>query len=341
MKTKQLFLLCTLWLTVSLTALAQEPVATLEHSGTTKVYYGEGSFEQAYSASVNGDQIYLSSGRFTFTNIAKGLKIYGAGTSNRNFIKETVLYRITYNSKNEELHDPMPINKGADSLRLEGLYINQGIYFSPDLINYVKIIRCNVGSVQFSNNFKNNCSIEECIVNSNIDFSKLGNNFLVRNSVIGGFISNINGNALIDGNIFLNKATQTNFTIRDVNYSTIQNNIFVYGQYYGKNTNSTLVNNLFLNYVGEVGGQNNWVTSGSDAFIRRLNDTFSYYDDYHLKNTTTFLGTDGTPVGIYGGLGFKEQGVPSNPQIINKTISPKTDDKGNLQINITVKAQDN
>ena len=70
MKTKQLFLLCTLWLTVSLTALAQEPVATLEHSGTTKVYYGEGSFEQAYSASVNGDQIYLSSGRFTFTNIA-------------------------------------------------------------------------------------------------------------------------------------------------------------------------------------------------------------------------------------------------------------------------------
>ena len=54
-------------------AWAQEPVATLEHNSTTQVFYGLNAFADAYNASVNSDQIYLSAGYFDPpTSIAKG-----------------------------------------------------------------------------------------------------------------------------------------------------------------------------------------------------------------------------------------------------------------------------
>lgn len=69
---------------------------------------------------------------------------------------------------------------------------------------------------------------------------------------------------------------------------------------------------------------------------------FNYAHNYHLKSPTTYLGTDGTEVGIYGGtFPYKEGSVPRNPHIQLKNIASKTDDNGSLQIEIQVEAQDN
>ena len=58
--------------------------------------------------------------------------------------------------------------------------------------------------------------------------------------------------------------------------------------------------------------------------------------------STTYLGDDGTEVGIYGGLvPFKEGAVPINPHISQKSIQTTTDSNGLLNIYFTVEAQQN
>ena len=324
------------------TAKAQEPVATLEHSGTSKVFYGKSSFADAYNASVNGDQIYLSSGFFDSpASIAKGVKITGAG-------------HVPIEVKQTQIIAGLTINKGADSLRLEGLYISGDInYDANNSINYVKIIRCLFINANFkstsSTASKNYCSFEECFIYGNIDFSYRGNNFLLRNSILVGQLLNIGGNALIDGNVFLFDDAYS-YTFFNVSYSIIQNNIFLgktklfnYGYGIAGLSTNTINKNIFVssdpsginkvtNYTGIV---------QTDIFVNQTGNVLSYLHDYHLKKPATYIGTDSKQVGIYGGLGFKENGVPSNPIVVSKTVSQSTDTNGNLKINISVKAQDN
>jgi len=319
--------------------IAQEPVATLEHGGTSKVFYGTSSFTDAYDASENSDQIYLSAGYFDApASIAKGIKIFGAG-------------HFPIEGKQTQITSGLTINKGADSLRLEGLYINGDInYDANNTINYVKVIRCGLGSVDFQSisalASKNYFSFEECIIRGSIHFSRYGNNFLLRNSIISGNVSNIDGNALIDGNIFLNSYLILNsnwvFIISNVKNSIIQNNIFLKSTYvyiFKAITGTTINKNLF-----EASGYGTYGYSGiarGDIFVNQSGNTINYSHDYHLKAPASYIGTDGKQVGLYGGLGFKENGIPSNPSIVSKVVDSSTDTNGNLQINFTVKAQDN
>lgn len=307
-------------------AVAQNPVTTLQHKGTTKVYYGQTSLNDAYSASINGDTLYLSTGSFSVpSTISKGIKIIGAGYAADS---ADVARRTTISTG-------FKISLGADSLRLEGLYINGEISYDDVSINNVKVIRCTLGSAIFNStssvSSKNNCSFEECYI-YNINFGSYGDNLLVRNSIISGRIFGAFGNAVIDGNVFTYSASSANFSILpNLQKSIVRNNIFYYGAYIGLNSTNTYNKNLALRST--TAWINNYNISVTESAILA--------SDYHLINPTTYLGTDKTPIGIYGGQSFKANGVPSNPAILSKTIAPRTDANGNLQISITVKAQDN
>jgi len=313
------------------TIYAQDPVALLEHSDSTRAYYGQGAFVAAYKASANGDKIYLSAGSFTSPDtIARGLKIYGAGHF---FIegKQTILLAGLY------------LKKGADSLRLEGMDIRGYIKFDgSNPINYIKIIRCRTSSIFFHSTSasagKNYCSIEECFVDGGIYFNNYGNNLWVRNSLIASGLDDISSNALIEGNIFLKTGSSSSYTIENVNYSTIQNNVFL-GSYYFKNCTGNIINKNIFTKNSNFNG--NFYVAQTYIFVNQTGNAINYSHNYHLKDPATYTGTDGTQVGLYGGLGFKENGVPSTPAITSKTIATKTDSNGNLQVKITVKAQDN
>jgi len=328
------------------TAKAQEPIATLEHDGTSKVFYGKSSFAEACSASVNGDQIYLSSGYFDAPkSIDKGVKITGAG-------------HFPVEGKQTQIITGLNINNGADSLRLEGLFINGEVTFDKDnSINYVKIIRCSFTNASLNSSSiasKNYCSIEECFISGSLSFgssiySEGGNNFLLRNSIVSGNVNKIAANALIDGNIFLVNATYgITSTFYYVNYTIIRNNIILGKSYlfyngYDVKGSNTIVKNLFVSPSPEnVDKETN--TTGvvrANIFVNQTGEVINYLHDYHLKNPATYIGTDGKQVGIYGGLAFKENGVPSNPAVVSKIVSQSTDTNGNLKVNISVKAQDN
>jgi len=325
--------------------MAQEPVATIEHGGTSKVFYGLSAFADAYNASVNGDQIYLSAGYFDPpASVAKGIKITGAG-------------HFPIEGKQTVITKELKINKGADSLRLEGLFLNSALtYDYLNSINYVKVIRCSFTQANFNSTAlasKNYCSFEECFISGAIYFgagyNDGGNNFLLRNSIVHGAVNYIPGNALIDGNIFLFNATSSySSTFSNVSHSIIQNNVFIGKLYlfyygYGVTGTNTINKNLFVSSdPEEVNKATNYTNiAQSDIFINQTGNLISYFQDYHLKKPGTYNSTDGTQVGLYGGLSFKESGVPSNPSVVSKSVATKTEPNGNLQINISVKAQDN
>lgn len=330
---------------------AQNPVTTLQHNGITQVYYGQNSFSDALGAAVNGDTLVLSAGFFTApTFISKGVKVYGSGhfPDSANVPKRTTIM------------SGLSINAGADSLRLEGLFINGDInYDANNSINYVSVIRCRLGSALFHSTSatasKNNCSYEECFIEGGINFFNYGNNLLIKHCIISGSviwgyyyyntasIVNIGSSGMVEGNIIISLSA---YLFYNVHSSLIKNNIFYTGGSHSCDANS-FNNNIFLLQSDAVSFSNNSSNNNyfgvpqSSIFVNQTGNTIDYTHNYHLQNPSQYLGTDGTQVGIYGGTTpFKEKGTPSNPQITHRNIATQTDVNGNLQINISGKAQD-
>ena len=108
--------------------------------------------------------------------------------------------------------------------------------------------------------------------------------------------------------------------------NTFIKNVFAFIPSAGLNTFTDNYNSVVLNTV----------------FVNQSGYAFNYANDYHLLNPTMYLGTDGSQVGIYGGMfPYKEGAVPSNPHFQLKNIAPTTDVNGDLNIQIQVEAQDN
>lgn len=111
--------------------------------------------------------------------------------------------------------------------------------------------------------------------------------------------------------------------------NNVSNNVFTITPSVGSNTFSNNFNNVDLVTVFET--------------VPPVN-LFNYDQNYALLATaqSTFLGTDGTQVGIYGGtFPFKLNSVPTNPSITSKDIAPQTDEEGELSVQVTAEAQEN
>jgi hypothetical protein len=335
MKTRYFTLLILPFFCFSLTTVAQKFITALQHNGATQIFYGQNSFVEAYNVSVKGDTLNLSAGYFNApASIGKGVKIIGSG----HFPDSTGVV-----VKRTKILSGLNIAKGADSLHLEGLYIEGNIlYANESSISYVRVLRCkfynaysNSSSVLAGRNF---CSFEECYCPGSISFSGYGDNLLIKHCIVSQ-ISDIGGNSIIDGNIILRL---DGYSLMNVNSSLIRNNIMTSrnSALYGC-TQNVFYNNIMFSDFGTNSYSNNYaLISSSEIFVNPSEDF--YTSDYHLKNPEKYIGTDGTQIGLYGGTTpFKEKGLPSNPQIVKKNIGEQTDANGNLNVNVTVKAQSN
>lgn len=92
-----------------------------------------------------------------------------------------------------------------------------------------------------------------------------------------------------------------------------------------------------------VPGSNNYMTSQPDTLMVNSGITgefFNYSYNYHLRPGSPFLtaGSDGSPIGIYGGSApYREGAVPGNPHIYYKQVSTQTNANGQLQIQFRVR----
>jgi hypothetical protein len=320
--------------------LAQQKVA-LHSQGITTIFAGVNPFNDAYTAAQNGDTIYLPGGNLPFPGtIDKGVFIFGAG----HFPDSTI---ATYPTV---LNGSITINGNADNLHLEGVDLTGTLSFGANQqSNDVVIRRCRLGGITYNGTGTTPCLNNQISENVIIGMLTLNNmrasvvsNNIIQDRISGGI------EVGISNNIFLYNHWGTAFPLNNVDNSFISNNIFMRSSSYADYIHTscdlnTFSNNVFANNPGAANNifeNNHLFTDVATLFVNQTGATFNYAHDYHLNSPGTYLGTDATQVGIYGGLfPFKTGSVPVNPHIQTKSIAPQTNTNGELQIQFKVGAQ--
>ena len=329
-------------------SLMGQTVVTLNHQGNTTLYRGANAVVEANAAAVNGDTINIPGGFFTSITISKKLVIFGTG----HFPDSLNATGRSY------LTSGLTLNDGSDSSHIEGLYINGDINFASNAdIDDVIIKRCNFSALNFSGTTKNNnrALINQNVIRGSADFNN-ASYLTFSNNILVGRIYNATENIMFDHNNLLTCIGYNNGNC----FTTVSNVIFsnnilqnTWSSYSGflAGENNVFQNNLF-NFDPTGSWSNNVYTSNiisvnSDSIFvnHALNTGFEYTHDFNLKSTSSGknAATDGTDIGIYGGLPeytYKTSWMPANPHISTKTIAPTTDSNGKLGVNIKVNAQD-
>ncbi len=310
----------------SILSLSAQMKVVLQHNGTASMFSGTAPFISAYNAAVNGDTIYLPGGVFTPPpTISKGLVIIGAG----HYPDSTLATDVTNISS-------LYITVGADKLKLQGLKIPGGITFENNSrIDSVIIFRCYLGVIDYQGTYDvaHNCRGHLLYQNviSTLSLTHTSN-IRVFNNIIS-LATSMQENAWIKNNKI--------DAVSGMTYCFFENNTI--SQQYADGYN-TFRNNIF---EGVPGGAtniyiNNYNSHPFSTIFQAYTTWFSYTDNYHLLSPSSYVGTDGLQVGIYGGLyPYKEGAVPSNPHIRSKSIALTPDANGKLKVTITVAAQNN
>ncbi|MDX1350352.1 MAG: hypothetical protein R3279_08895 [Putridiphycobacter sp.] len=333
-------LLTIVFLIVGFASYGQQKTA-LHHNGSATLYSGLYQFTDAYNNAVAGDTIYLPGGTFSnFPTLNKHLVIYGIGVhpDSAAATGETII------SGN------LSIQGTADSLELHGLHVNGNIRITYNQkSDNVLINRCMMTEFETTGNFStpsSNLLIKESIILGNVNFENVTSS-TISNSLIEGRVFNGSSNAFVN-NIFFYENTSTIYhTINNCDNSLFSSNVFLRSNasIHSSTDFSTFTNNVFANTI--PAGSNTWTgnymnTTLTSFFVNQTGYTPNFYHDYHLTAPTTYLGLDGTEVGIFGGLyPLKLGNIPENPHVSSKTIAPQTSVNGDLNIQIQVNAQNN
>ena len=326
-------------------AIAQNLIAV--QNGNTPRFFQQ--VDDAIVNAVDGDTLYIPGGSWNLTqHINKRLHLIGVG----HYPDST---KATFPTK---INSQFILDSGASNGSITGINILGQLVVQTD-VNYYTVKRCRIsgvfiytkssnfsfmenvldgGSLVANNVVASNFTFFNNIISVNFSYSFDNANFSCINSIFKNNIFLLNSYcswgsctfsvaayfSLFENNVFLNTGS-----LGGVYYSTLRNNIFVEGFSFD-NTTKVGSNNLF--------GQ-----PQAGIFVNQSGNTFDYSHDYHLQPNSPGknAGTDGTDIGIYGGMfPWKEGSIPSNPHFQSIQIAPKTDTNGNLNVKIKVAAQD-
>lgn len=353
---KKLFTLLVLALSFSAIFAQQTTVALLNHEGTITTYYGTEALSQAYKAAVDGDVITLSEGSFTApSSWTKALTLRGAGC----FAGEDNSRGVTHIT-NTFYHKVPKEN--------ESLSIYEGIDFKA--VNYNDVYCANTTFIKCSftwlSDICRNTSFYNCIINESISTVasatypgaiKIYNSYIhnlisestygsvkLTNCIIRNKHSQNLRNCSFSNCIFIGQNSDYTVTYYDLDASCTANNCLSCFCYYKAESSSSEAiydYNIFDNITGTT---NSYFEAGTlfDENIKTIFTTydgkssFSFHELYELTDEakTTYIGSDGTQIGIYGGMGFDL--VPSTLQITKCEVSPKATKEGKISVSIEV-----
>ncbi len=339
MKKQTLF---TLIIAIATTMTMNAQTIALHSSTGVQIFKGNTALASAYTASQSGDTLYLSG--HTFTPPAafdKQLMIFGAG----HYVDSTLATGKTFINGN------VTLSENADLFYIEGVEITGNYEISTNhAVNNAIIKRCKInGTFNALGDLSNstaNLSLIGNVMTGRLNIENIQNSIL-SNNILSNTFQGSNGN-LINNNIVLGYIYGSSMDyLFQGNNNTLNNNIFIWEGY---NANVNGIGNVFNNnlYVEPTPNYGTSATSignytgilQSEIFVNQTGTVFNYAHDYHLKAPSTYLGTNGSQVGIYGGtFPYKEGAVPQNPHIQINNIAPTTNVNGDLQIQIQVGAQ--
>ncbi len=336
---------------MSVFAIGQKRVL-LQNGGSSSVY---NTINAAYSAAVAGDTIYISGGKFNESiSIDKpSIVILGVGY----LADSAIATGIT------EIQGNVTLGANADNGKLQGVYITG--YIRVYDVDHYEISRNMVDgeiSIRYAS-FANSLLIEENVLKIGVT-SYVGalHNIILQKNIIYGSIQYFDEYCVINNNVILRASIggclqyYSNVLVENnVFYYTYDNNII-----YGSSTNTNFFSNniLVTNTNFQTTGYGNAVfTNNKYVAPADINKVFVNYDetlvynpsnDFHLNpdSASVWLGTDGTPIGLYGTQDaaltptpYKESTLPFNPHISEKSIAKYTDANGKLQVHLKANSQ--
>ena len=351
MKTKCLIFTSLLLMNSVLSMKAQDvQLATLQQGEGLQVFYGADALKNALDAANNGDLITLSAGTFNaYLNITKAVKIQGAGYVTD---AESGRYPSVLNGG-----ITLQLPDGNEGLLIEGIKVNT-INVDGNLSNAI-LRKCQLDGyldLYYYNHDTHghiiNCIIDQCRIRASLMLDSESENLYIRNSIIQSLSPNTNQSSasiLIENCIITQDATQdVPALFRNCIIGGVCNSNFCSTQNGSISSNSAAYNNVFLRGSNAKYSQVESGSIQSDSNTLFGKDIFSDYGDegYNDNETyeltpnakATFLGTDGTQVGIYGGDN-PFSSVPTNPQVTQKNIATKSTLDGKLNVSIKVEAQ--
>lgn len=328
-------------LVIGATAFAQQQMATLNHNDTITVFYGNYALKDAHNAAVAGDIVTLSPGTFEKCDITKPITLRGAGAT-IDTIAGTYPTIIAGNFKLDISKDP------EHCLTMEGICISQQV--TVNKLYNAKFIRCNMYVMWHTDSntvpalVAENIEIINCIVQdlrlqhvSNESSFTFVNTILVYGSEANLPVQFIN--SLVILNNTCNKASAYNSII--TRYGS--NPIF--------SSSSNAYNCIFIKNNNEYSIFGN-TTNNTNVIYRNLNEVFetlhsctssnfSFDERYILKEeiATSFLGSDGTEVGIHGGM-FPFDTRPSYMVVKKCNVANKSTIDGKLSVDIEVMVEE-
>jgi hypothetical protein len=326
-----------------------QKLVTVSHNGVTSFYTGNTAVNDAVAAALMGDTIYIPGGGFSIgtLTIDKSLTIYGVGHAPDS---TAATYRT-------ELSGTIVLVQGASNTQLEGFYITGNIRLGSNagdqFVQHVSIRRINLQTLQLSYDgssptTSNNIVVEENWIRNELHAGYASGVLIQQNFIAQGF--RYASNVLFTNNILFGSYCGGG-PFSSIDNCMIQNNFInvghgpCWGNYFVSGNSNHFANNVTnLNWSfpdGTNTGTGNWFnTSTSAFFVNCPGASFDYTYDYHAQTPASFLGTDGTEVGVYGTVSPAKMGwVPENPHVSTKVIAPQTTPSGDLNINITVGAQ--
>ena len=331
--------------TISASAQSTETqMATLQHGSETQVFYGADAFKQAYNAAADTlDVITLSGGEFNSPDdICKSVAIYGNGafeseTPEKQITKIANL-RIMPANTTDEYGNVIPYGRRVNGVHIEGICFTNDLVIggssSQPPIHNLEVVKCDIQRWLYWFNKNYDCVIRQCRIKGNKNNgSLLAKNLLISNCYITSFTGFNNSSTVLIDHCVLRPATLPGNTI-DYPYR-FTNNI----SYVAFSAAAICNNNVYVGSGPLMQDENgNWSGVTNEELWTADGETGDYSDekDFALRHPEKYIGTDGTEIGLHGGV-YAWNKVPVLPRITEFEIN--TDEVSNGLLKVSVKAE--
>lgn len=309
-------------------------LATLHHNDDFKTFYSANALKMALAEAQAGDIINLSAGTFLSCEITVPVTIRGAGIGLVDNMDNSTGLRTTITG---DLNINIPENDEGKSLSMEGIVCDNIIIDSATNPLFCKMKFTKLSAKNYQTSKFNNLTLFHCVLETiegaNYGTAQVYNSVITRPYIRDfnyGHLSIINSTLIefpsqMDGGLSSSYIDYTNCVFdqskKQEGFSGSGAKLY-YCLFVGSDKNPLDGDNLAAT------NHNNVMPAEKQAFIE---DSF-----YRLtKDAASYLGNDGTQVGIYGtSMPFTVK--TSYPQIKKFVVAPESSVDGKLSIDLEI-----
>ncbi len=306
-------------------------IATLSHENDVKVFYGATALKEAHEASVGGDVITLSSGKFNSCEISKSVTIQGAGFvfDEQSGSEATIIIGDVW------IRD---VNELSSSITIKGINFDNYLYLATE-IDRIVLENLYLEYVSFNQTIKypviRNSIVEQLVVNHSGKTTYSILNSIIQNPKLATSTAIFKNSIINDCGIFLYNLDYSTFEncciLCDDNTDYLDytcevkncvSNIDIFKKFRNSSSEVCELEDLFKSYskVQNIG------------YLSRIYKSFELTDEAKQS----YLGLDGKEVGIYGG-DFPFDITSDFPRIVKCNVASKSTIDGKLSVDIQVK----